>query len=137
MKSRLFLAVVFLYYTSALCEGGILQKTTVTITNALVPNTALTLHCKSKDDDLGVHVLQKGESFSFKFKVNFWKTTLFYCYFQWMSNGTAVSKWFDIFQPSDGCKHCDWEVYLTGPCLMKGSCYTWDKHGLSFKSSMD
>lgn len=134
MVSRLFLAVVFLYYTSVICEGGILQKTRVTITNTLVPDTPLRLHCQSKNDDLGVHILPKFGSFSFKFKPNVWETTLFFCNFQWTSNGTALSKWYDIFQPTDSCTRCDWEIHPYGPCRVKGTsltCYPWN-NGLSF-----
>ncbi|XP_022953901.1 S-protein homolog 5-like [Cucurbita moschata] len=39
----------------------------------------MTVHCKSGDDDLGFHHLHKGEDFQFHFKINFWKTTLFWC----------------------------------------------------------
>ena len=39
----------------------------------------MTVHCKSADDDLGIHHLQKGEDYQFNFKVNFWKTTMFWC----------------------------------------------------------
>lgn len=44
---------------------------TVRISNAVGDNTDLTVHCKSKDDDLGDHVLHSGESFEFHFRQNF------------------------------------------------------------------
>ncbi|XP_022991767.1 S-protein homolog 74-like [Cucurbita maxima] len=40
----------------------------------------LTVHCQSKDDDLGIHHLpNRGDDFQWNFKVNFWGTTLFWC----------------------------------------------------------
>jgi hypothetical protein len=39
----------------------------VNIVNSLEDNLDLTIHCKSKDDDLGVHLLHHGDSFGWKF----------------------------------------------------------------------
>ena len=39
--------------------------------------STLTVHCKSKNDDLGEHVLRTGENYSWNFKENFWRSTLF------------------------------------------------------------
>lgn len=38
----------------------------VQITNRLENGMDLTLHCESKDDDLGEHVLHKDESYNFQ-----------------------------------------------------------------------
>lgn len=43
----------------------------------------LFLQCKSGDDDLGGHILGKGEDLHWNFKVNFWSSTLFYCKMNW------------------------------------------------------
>ncbi|KAG5538572.1 hypothetical protein RHGRI_019227 [Rhododendron griersonianum] len=45
--------------------------------------SALRVQCKSKDDDIGTHTLSNGEEFSWRFKPNIFRTTLFYCYFFW------------------------------------------------------
>ncbi|CAA0840010.1 Plant self-incompatibility protein S1 family [Striga hermonthica] len=48
------------------------------------PNTAsLFISCKSRDDDLGEHELRPGQSFSWHFRTNLFKRTLFYCSFWW------------------------------------------------------
>lgn len=39
----------------------------------------LKLHCQSKNNDLGAKILHPGEEQILRFKVNIWKTTLFYC----------------------------------------------------------
>ncbi|PON63769.1 Self-incompatibility protein [Parasponia andersonii] len=61
----------------------------VKITNSLGPNIDLTLHCKSKDDDLGDHVLPYNASFGFDFNRNIWGTTLFFCGFPWGASSTG------------------------------------------------
>ena len=61
-------------------------NTRVKITNALTSKNQLTVHCKSCDDDLGVHKLTPWASYDFSFRPNLWGTTLFYCFFQWPSS---------------------------------------------------
>ena len=53
----------------------------ITIINHLSERKNLQIHCKSKNDDLGVHILQYDEEYKFGFKPNYWLTTLFYCEF--------------------------------------------------------
>ncbi|PRQ36951.1 putative plant self-incompatibility S1 [Rosa chinensis] len=55
----------------------------VEIINDLGPNTDLTIHCKSKNDDLGVHLLHFQESYWINFKVKLFGGTLLFCSFQW------------------------------------------------------
>ncbi|GAV88938.1 Self-incomp_S1 domain-containing protein, partial [Cephalotus follicularis] len=56
-----------------------LHKINVTVNNIVQSNVSI--HCMSKDDDLWVHVLSRGDSFGQCFIVNFWITTLFFCGF--------------------------------------------------------
>ncbi|KAA0067970.1 hypothetical protein IC582_020086 [Cucumis melo] len=59
-----------------------LPKWRIHVVNGL-NNETLLVHCKSKDDDLGIHnLVSKGEEFQWTFKVNFFGTTLFWCYLQ-------------------------------------------------------
>ncbi|GMN20758.1 hypothetical protein TIFTF001_047166 [Ficus carica] len=91
-------------------------ETMVVITNYLPNNQSLTLHCKSKDDDLGVHVLPpNGGSFRWLFRMNFWHTTLYFCSLNW-SNGAVV---FDAYRAkrdyNKRCNFdCDWNVFEDG-----------------------
>ncbi|KAL0560356.1 hypothetical protein IC582_000757 [Cucumis melo] len=57
-----------------------LPKWHIHVVNGL-RNQTLFVHCKSKDDDLGNHTLStKGQEVQWTFKVNFFGTTLFWCY---------------------------------------------------------
>ncbi|TYI32611.1 hypothetical protein ES332_A04G076100v1 [Gossypium tomentosum] len=59
------------------------HKVDVLIYNYLQNGTDLTVHCKSKDDDLGVHLLAFRNYYESKFRPNLFGTTLFYCSMQW------------------------------------------------------
>ncbi|KAK5813442.1 hypothetical protein PVK06_028892 [Gossypium arboreum] len=48
--------------------------------NGLSKDQTLLVHCKSKDDDLGIHNLTIGSEFTWKFRPRFFGGTLFWCY---------------------------------------------------------
>ncbi|XP_062088952.1 S-protein homolog 5-like [Humulus lupulus] len=81
----------------------------VRVVNKLDEGLSLTIHCKSKNDDLGVHVLGRDEYFEWTFYVNLWETTLFFCRFDWRD----ASKTFDAYRAIRDihrCNHCLWEA---------------------------
>ncbi|RID68336.1 hypothetical protein BRARA_C00502 [Brassica rapa] len=107
----------------------------VEITNKLGGGLTLTLHCKSKDDDLDVQTLAPDSSWSFKFSPAVLKTTLFFCNFTW----GGESHWFDIYDDNrdgDGrdfpCYLCPWNINRNGPCRFNQAtnafdvCYYWN-----------
>ncbi|CAL5185037.1 unnamed protein product [Lathyrus oleraceus] len=104
----------------------------VNIVNSLEDNLDLTVHCKSADDDLGIHLLHHGENYGWSFGVSVFKGTLFYCGFTW--NGQL--HWFDIFKKTDrktsDCTECDWHIFKSGPCRTLTSsataCFPWNKN---------
>ena len=55
--------------------------------------SVLNAHCKSKGDDLNERVLDKQAQFNWSFKMNFLRTTLFWCNFNSL-NGNAS---FEVF----------------------------------------
>ncbi|GFP87996.1 hypothetical protein PHJA_000943300 [Phtheirospermum japonicum] len=58
----------------------------VHIINHLGPNSPpLKLQCKSKNDDLGIHMLSTEQEYSWRFCDNFFPTTLFFCHLWWQS----------------------------------------------------
>ncbi|KAK4403925.1 S-protein5 [Sesamum angolense] len=70
----------------------------------------LTIHCQSKDDDLGIHTLAINQEFSWGFCDNAVLSTLFYCD---ISAGSK-SKHFNAYtsMSSDSCRNnqCYWFV---------------------------
>ncbi|KAH1064005.1 hypothetical protein J1N35_028992 [Gossypium stocksii] len=82
--------------------GLLLHKTDVLIYNDLDGGTVLTLHCKSKNNDLGIQHLAYLNYFEFNFRPSLLGNTLFYCSMQW--NGTM--RWFDIYVESRDVSRC-------------------------------
>ena len=110
---------------------GINGKTHVRVTNTLDGRLDLTLHCKSKDDDLGAQLLHYNQTFEFSFNPSWFANTLFYCTFRWQ----GACHWFDIYKKDrDGnrCKdECNWKATQAGPCRILGgedlACYNWNE----------
>ncbi|KAM1033809.1 hypothetical protein FF1_037258 [Malus domestica] len=55
----------------------------IDVENRVLPKADVELHCKSKNDDLGNHVIPPSGAYNFTFHDNLWDTTLFYCNVQW------------------------------------------------------
>ncbi|KAF4355337.1 hypothetical protein CsatB_025454 [Cannabis sativa] len=128
----LFVIIIFfsssLSHKSLLCEANGGPAVDIVVRNGL--NTDLTVHCKSKDDDIGIRLLHNNDSFLFSFLPNFWGTTLFFCSFQWDKEFHR----FDIFKSSMEVIFDInlWIVHPNGPCLhdgyapqKKSYCYPW------------
>ena len=137
---RYLFSFVLLVFLVRLCDGGpgvVEKKVDLKIINGLDAGTDLNVHCKSKNDDLGAHVLAFDQFFEFRFRPNFWGTTLYFCRFWWNSE----SHWFDIYvQKRDAgrCnKKCWWYVGADGPCLLNDKigvydiCENWKDGGSS------
>jgi hypothetical protein len=105
----------------------------VSITNNLNPtSTPLTVHCKSKDDDLGFHTLAHGGKYTFTFRKSafpFFKSTLFFCGFTWPES--RYRHYLDIYvQKHMDCTQCDWYINNTGGCYWESAtvgtlCFPW------------
>lgn len=67
------------------------------------------IHCYSKDDDLGAHLLWMKEEFRFEFTVDFWKKTHFWCDMGFGTNERTV----DVFQTG----------IETHTCRSTGNCF--------------
>jgi len=63
----------------------------VTTLNQLGAGGVLSLHCMSRDNDLGQQYIQPGENFGFSFHTNFWGTTQLWCTFGWNSHKDAFT----------------------------------------------
>ncbi|KAL1360431.1 hypothetical protein AAHE18_04G176500 [Arachis hypogaea] len=111
----------------------------VDITNRLHGKLKLFLHCKSKDNDLGKHLLRHDDTYRFSFKPNFSlkffikPTTLFFCKFRWK----GACHWFDIYDDKRDGKLITlyWNITQKGPCVKSSLflnretelCYDWNK----------
>ncbi|KAL4336618.1 hypothetical protein AHAS_Ahas12G0028200 [Arachis hypogaea] len=84
--------------------------TTVEVTNLLQNGLSFTIHCKSRDDDLGVHVVESNGQYHWKFHSNYLGTTLFFCGITW-NNGSIVYDLYRYNRDYRRCStHCDWIV---------------------------
>ncbi|KAF8025244.1 hypothetical protein BT93_F2170 [Corymbia citriodora subsp. variegata] len=94
------------------------------------------LHCQSADDDLGTQLLHQGEEQMIRFRMHFFKSTLFFCDTQRWGGG-APSKHFDVFEESRD-KHrcggdCKWSlrddgIYFSNDDTNWNREFTWDGH---------
>jgi len=90
------------------------SKVHMRIVNNLGDNQPVTVHCKSKNDDLQAHVLYDGQSLRWHFRPNFWGTTLFFCGFSW-ARGEGVYDIYKSRRDMHRCRHqCDWYVRQDG-----------------------
>lgn len=94
--------------------------TTVRIDNRVNDLRDVYVHCKSGNNDLGFHVIPSSGSYQWSFKVNFWGTTQFYCYFKYQlpNGGRIVRGGFDTYvakRDRSRCpKFCVWSVLSDG-----------------------
>ncbi|KAL7109391.1 hypothetical protein ACP275_06G172800 [Erythranthe tilingii] len=105
------------------------KKTHVSVVNTLEPKSgSITVHCKSKDDDLGYHTLAVNQDFHFDFCVKPF-STLFTCdiwWDKWVASFQAYNaKW--LFLPCAGGNNCVYEVRESGIYLPGGTHWVlWD-----------
>lgn len=87
--TKRILIILFLFISLiSLSSAQVVHKVHVTIKNSLGTGFDLTTHCRSTEDDIGVHVLENGQTLSWPFRCNYWGTTKFRCILQ--------SKYFDV-----------------------------------------
>lgn len=79
-------------------------RTHVRIFNNLGDNQGVSIHCKSKDNDLGTNVIYNDQCYGWHFHSNIWGITLFFCHFSW-SGGEGT---YDIYKAKRDCRRCDW-----------------------------
>ncbi|MED6181046.1 hypothetical protein PIB30_015964, partial [Stylosanthes scabra] len=98
-------------------------KVTVEIINTMKAD--ITVHCKSKDDDLGFHTLKTNKSYQFRFNPRIiFGRTLYYCSFIW--SGVHELLYLDVYdQAHDKCDVCLWRISYLGGRLNDGEIIPW------------
>ena len=110
MKNIFLLCMLMLVWVDSLD----LPRVKVSLTNNLEGKEDLNVHCKSKDDDLGQHLLHINQTFDWSFGPKFWGGTLFFCSFQW---GKSPLLYLDAYvEKKDTCEDCHWYIHKDGPC---------------------
>ncbi|KAJ7979695.1 Plant self-incompatibility protein S1 family [Quillaja saponaria] len=139
MITRLLLLALVVSTTKA---GILPPKQHVHITQDLGPDVNLMVHCKSKDDDLGVHYLGFRQEYEISFRLTFWGKTLFFCGF----NGfDGKLEYFDIYKVKRdgecGNLHCRWLIKHDGPCRFNAEtgqydiCFPWNPPAAAMEAS--
>ncbi|TKY68114.1 Plant self-incompatibility S1 [Spatholobus suberectus] len=122
-------SILLLFVFTLLLVSNVLGRTNVTIINDLEGNQDLTLHCKSKDDDLEMQVLAFNEVYSWNFGYHHFGRTLYFCSFKWEDTPLMWYNIVDQFKDREKCyKLCYWYIKENGPCRIESdhlSCYKW------------
>ena len=119
MATYLKSIVFFILLVLILTPNSVDATVHVRIYNMLAHNLDLKIHCKSKDDDLGVHLIHLFDFFEFSFNKRVIGGTLFFCDFSWK----GALKRFDIYkQNRDDCLEdlCYWDVLQDKVCMILG-----------------
>ncbi|XP_022752271.1 S-protein homolog 1-like [Durio zibethinus] len=97
-----------------------------TIINGLSDNE-LTIHCQSKDDDLGVHLIHMSKEWYWTFEANFGGTTLFWCNMSWANHHGRFDVYWVNRELLDKCdfKECFWKAEDDGLYLKNNKDNSW------------
>ncbi|KAI3952815.1 hypothetical protein MKX01_006858 [Papaver californicum] len=113
MAGKFFLVVLTILFGFSSVTDGLgwhNTKTTVTVTNDISPSVTLAFHCKSADDDLGDHSVAYKNYWDWRFYVNFFDTTLYWCNFWWVDeNGKHRQEGFQIFKAERDMDRCGYD----------------------------
>ena len=128
-KLNIFMFLVWLVLIDGSITCNARTKLHVQMINILQGKNDLQIHCKSKNDDLGVHIIPFNGNYGFEFTPNFFAETLYFCGFKWDEN----LHWFDIYVHSRDrfCTNvCTWNISESGPCYIfddkSTKCYGWN-----------
>ncbi|KAJ4848699.1 hypothetical protein Tsubulata_043139 [Turnera subulata] len=102
----------------------------VRVENSLAGGKILNVHCKSGDNDLGLHRLRPNNHQEFAFKMNYLGTTLFWCT---LTQGNRYAS-FEVFKPDSeffydkcgGGDTCAWRAQEDGIYLLRTDQNKWN-----------
>lgn len=100
-----FLFLVFLLYMLIFGSCSLARRVHVHVINRLPDGFPMTIHCQSRDNDLGQSIVEVGDEVNWSFRINFWGTTLFYCEVQWESD-SSIWYHFDAYDDDRDFQRC-------------------------------
>lgn len=123
LKYGMTLLLVSTFIMVESCFASPLEHWSVQVFNDMQSHQTLSLHCKSKDDDLGQQNLRIGEQFSWRFRVNLWQTTLYWCYMHNQHSHVAL----EVFWPES-------HMFLSRRCKDNGCIWYARDDGIYLKN---
>lgn len=113
MKSCLALVLVLALTLAEPCFSFRFSPWRVRVFNNMTNGQTVSIHCKSKDDDLGQHNLEVGKELTWGFRENILSSTLFWCYIRNQHDHVSL----EVFNAKDynlyyRCKglECIWSI---------------------------
>lgn len=95
--------------------------------NRLGNGRNLTIHCQSKDDDLGQQNISDGSEFGWDFSVNVGGTTLFYCDMEWEKVQQYHFDAYSFARDFTRCEsQCLWLISTEGMYGLNGQTGYWE-----------
>ncbi|KAK9265420.1 hypothetical protein L1049_003544 [Liquidambar formosana] len=124
----LFMAVLSLCQIS-LVSAILFERVHVYLLNRVEPGKTLSLHCKSKNDDLGMQQIVFNQTYEWSFHNNFFGTTLYWCFMYWEKSQYVFGS-FNIYEGSrdqSRCrKSCWWMIEEDGLFSLNGDSFIWE-----------
>ncbi|PIA33708.1 hypothetical protein AQUCO_04000043v1 [Aquilegia coerulea] len=103
----MFILVVVIQMHSSYSGFVVNMKRHVSIANGLGPSNTLTVHCRSKDTDLGERNVAYGQTYEWTFRDNLLESTLYWCCMWWYNHHELVWGNFEVHHASsDGHTYC-------------------------------
>ncbi|CAN1144722.1 S-protein homolog 11 [Linum perenne] len=99
---------------------GLIPYTHVYVTNELGAKESLIVHCQSKDNDLGIHYIDDGVTYTWRFKLDIFLITEFWCYVAPVHSAVHAhfTAYVDNREPIFyGQDHIYWVIKRKGVCI--------------------
>ncbi|MCL7022860.1 hypothetical protein MKW94_029389 [Papaver nudicaule] len=115
----LFSVVIFAVFVSE-CSS-ILDPIHASVMNYISEGVELHIHCQSKDTDFGDHTLSYGDEFTWNFRINLFRSTLYWCNMWWNDvDGKLVQGTYDMYKAKRDWDRCGNEChfYVRKDCVL-------------------
>lgn len=119
--------VMTLLMVIGFCSTVVARAKHVSIKNRLGSGQNMTLHCQSKDNDLGEHNIGNGEEFGWDFNDDIFGSTLFFCDLAWKNVHEYHFDAYSFARDFVRCKAgCSWLVSVEGIYGLNGQTGLWE-----------